>query len=528
MAERNAPVYFVAVRKAGERSESLDLSNKVLSLSFTDAERKADKLMLTVDNFDLSNFDDPIWAHGNIIEFSYGYSSDLAPVREAVIRKVTGGTTLTIEAHSKDVIMDRLKRRLSYDNVKRSDVVRQIAIRNGYVGESAIIEDTKEIFPLITQSNLTDAQMLRKLANLEGYEFFVDFDGLHWHRRDVEQAPIRNIEYYYGPESEVIGFTVDNDITRRPGRVRVRSKNPLTKEKIVATADNETDGIRGVLQEVTAVSAIVIDEVTGEIERIKKEISGVDPTAYDKEVPSNARTQEEAQTEATWRYRKATQRAVEMTLQIVGDPGILAKSVLSISGFSKRLSGKYYVREVINNLGGGSPYLTTLKLITDGYQRKYGSKGGKGEGASSAASEAGLRAAINQFQISLQPVGTNSAKQAGAAAIASANAALQAGLTKKSLLAASTKAITAVSVIKQAARGASGSEREALVSARVRAAALASLLKRVASQEDRTANGKLNTKEVADSRQLQQRLIIDEETGERRVVFVDTKARGQK
>jgi hypothetical protein len=61
---------------------------------YEDAEHKADKLVLSVDNWDLANSDDPVWRKGNLLEVPWGYPGDVAPTPQVVIQKVTGAQAL--------------------------------------------------------------------------------------------------------------------------------------------------------------------------------------------------------------------------------------------------------------------------------------------------------------------------------------------------------------------------------------------------------------------------------------------------
>src|SRR5260370_35316566 len=45
-----------------------------------------------------------------------------------------------------------------------------------------------------------DALLLRHLAAREGFEFFVDFDGLHFPQRRVGQRPVRRLKWDHAPE----------------------------------------------------------------------------------------------------------------------------------------------------------------------------------------------------------------------------------------------------------------------------------------------------------------------------------------
>ncbi len=238
---RTEPVFYVKVVPEGGGDERVDLSERVLSFTFEDSEKKADKLVLTVDNWDLANFDDPVWKKGNILEVSWGYSGEMAPARECVIQKVTGFQQLSVEAHAKSVLMNKLARCRTFENKKRSDVAREVAEENGYGGQLQDIEDSGEVLPLITQARMTDAQFLRQLATREGFEFYVDFDGLHFHQRRLGQRPVRVFRWYTAPEvGEVIAINIENDVTAKPGAVRVRGRDPLTRRDIDERGSNAT------------------------------------------------------------------------------------------------------------------------------------------------------------------------------------------------------------------------------------------------------------------------------------------------
>lgn len=374
MSDRTAIFYFVARLSETGDAEPVDLTQRVISFSFTERESGMSKLVLTVDNKDLANFDDPLFEYGGRLRVAWGNGRGVAPLRDVVIKKVVGGRELTVTAVTKEgSLLDTKKRRRRFENVRRSDVVRQIARENGF--REPDVEDTPELFPSIAQSNLTDGQLLRKLAHLEGFEFYIDFDGLHWHRRRVDQAPIREYIYFIDQEDgEVIDFNVENDVTRRPGKVTVKGRNPKTKTDIEATTSNEDDPDRDVLADVS----VAIDGESAQL-TFRKEV------AHETTISSNVESQVDAEREAKAAYRKAQQQAVKMSLDLRGDPTLIAKSVVQVSGIGRRLSGRYYVKEVVHTLDASGGYNMSAKVITDGFQ------GGKGRGGASADSGADIQ-----------------------------------------------------------------------------------------------------------------------------------------
>src|SRR3990167_2025681 len=107
--DRIRPFFFVTITSQGV-STKVDVTNRVLRFTYHDSEKKADTMTLDLDNFDMSFFDDPLWQHGNIIEFTWGYPGNPAPTRTAVIKTIKGFHRLHVEAHSKAMLMHQVKK----------------------------------------------------------------------------------------------------------------------------------------------------------------------------------------------------------------------------------------------------------------------------------------------------------------------------------------------------------------------------------------------------------------------------------
>ncbi len=88
---RDRPIFRVIAFPEGKDAIPLNLTDRILSFSFEDHETKADKLSLTVNNWDLSQFDDPTWRKGTILEATWGYVGDMTPARRCVVQKISGG-----------------------------------------------------------------------------------------------------------------------------------------------------------------------------------------------------------------------------------------------------------------------------------------------------------------------------------------------------------------------------------------------------------------------------------------------------
>ena len=348
---RSAAIYYVKVIPQGRRGVRLDLSNRVKKLTFEDDERKADVLKLTVDNWDLANFDNPVWAKGNFLEVSFGYPGNMSPARQLLIKKVTGATKLTVEAYDKAFLLDREARCRTFFDSKRSDVVKLIALKNGFGPDVQTIEDTEVVLPTITQAAETDAHLLRRLANKEGFEFFVDHDGFHWHSRNVEQRPLKKLTWYESGQGEIKSFNIENDITIRTGKSTTRGRDPIKKKDFEIIINHAQD-----LVQVLAPTAEVVSEAVvglGNAARLTVEtLAELSPIS--------------AKRRAKGKARKSRQLTIKMKLNIIGDPQLLAKSVVQIAGIGKRLSGNYYVKKVKHAISGDG-YASELEVIRDGH-----------------------------------------------------------------------------------------------------------------------------------------------------------------
>lgn len=360
IVDRSAPTFVVKVSPEGQSAQRTDLSDRVLSFSYEDAERKADKLVLTIDNWDLSNFDDPIWQKGNILEVSWGYPGDMAPAREVVIQKVTGFQVLNVEGHAKSILMNKVARCRTFENTTRADVARQIAGENGYGTAVQIIEDTQVVLSTITQARQTDAQFLRRLAHREGFEFYVDFDGFHFHPRRLGQVPVRVLRWFTAPDvGEIISINVENDITAKPGAFQVNGRDPLAKKDIKVTGSNSETK-----RETLAPIIEIVDPESGATNLQERNAS--EAVKSTSEATSAA-----AKRQADAQFQRTQHTTVKLSASTVGDPGLVAKTVVEVQGISQRLSGKYYIKVATHRVDTAG-YVTDLKFMRDGHEQTGG------------------------------------------------------------------------------------------------------------------------------------------------------------
>ncbi|HEU4408374.1 MAG TPA: contractile injection system protein, VgrG/Pvc8 family [Polyangiaceae bacterium] len=355
-SDRSAPGVRLSLFAApnGASVAPLDLGGRLVGFTYEDSDDKADKLTLELDNFDLARFDREELFGGALLEASWGYPSVMAPPRRAVVKSVKGFTTLTVEAQALSALLNQRATTRRFEGATRAEVVRQVAAEYGYAGALLDVEETHERYDVLSQAAETDARFLKRLAEREHFVFYVDAQGLHFHRRRQESPPARVFTWYAGPASgDVLSVRVESDLARRVGATRVRGRDPLRKETLDASS-NAASAPRATLSDVVE----VVDPETG-----ATALQARNATAN--VAPTSASSAGRAKREADARFVKAEREAVKLSLQVVGDPTLAAKTVVEVRGISALLSGKYYVLAVKHTLGG-SGYVCDLVLTRDG------------------------------------------------------------------------------------------------------------------------------------------------------------------
>jgi len=329
---RDGPVVSIRIVGGDDSDRRVDLQDRLMSFEFEDNARMADRCIIKLDNWDLEMIDDETWARGQLLEVAWGYIGNMHPPRQVVVKKVRGGIDLTVEALATSVLMDREQKTRTFNNVRRSDVVRQIAIENGFDRNFLFVENTDEEFETIVQAAETDARLLKRLANKEGFTFYVDHTGLHWHEEEFDTQPTHRLQYFTDPgRGDIISFELDANLAHQPANIRVKGRDPETKKEFEGEGSDSKTSRTELGNQIE-----VVDPRTGETSIQDRNATGT--RHY-----SSAKNERQAKREADARFRKASRERIKMKLNIVGDPTLTAKRVIEVGGMGDYLSGKYYV-----------------------------------------------------------------------------------------------------------------------------------------------------------------------------------------
>jgi phage protein D len=327
----------------------LALTGRVLSFSFEASNDKADKVSMELENGDLALFEGDILLGGALLEITWGYPGWTAPPRRVVLKRLSGLRTLRVEGFALSTLLDQVVKTRRWENVRPSDVAKILARENGYPDAAARITDSGERVDVLAQSAETDAQLLRRLAAKQNFEFRIDHEGFTWGPRRRDTAPVRTLVY---GSPEVLSLEPSMDLRGQAGGVEARGRDPLDKKTIARNANGETTKRTTLAERVE-----VVDPETGKttIER-RNATKAVRPSS----AASQAKLTEE--TDASFAAGEAS--ALKITVECAGNPDLDARQIVELAGVPAFLAGRYAISECRHQIGSG--YTTSLTLERDG------------------------------------------------------------------------------------------------------------------------------------------------------------------
>jgi phage protein D len=340
-----APRIFLSVIDAAQpqgEDPMARFTDRLEAFEFSDHESKRDEATIALRNEDFALLDDPVFRKGQKILCAWGWPGAMGVPRRMIVTEVRGGNPLIVKAHDTSLLLDRVKRSQVWEDATDSEVATAIARAHGYEGTLLFCEETAARWPSVVQpGNLTDAGMLTRLARRNGFIWFIDATGLHWHRRPAEDAPTHTFIYRNDPG---IGTILDEprieaNLSKGVATVRVLARDPKTKQFVEAVVSGKTADL---------VSLGQADEMGDE--------DGADDPVSDRitrteQIHGGYLAQAAAEALAQARFRETAAGRYKLTLRVVGDATIAAKQIVDVYGISATTDGLYYTKEVVHRIG---------------------------------------------------------------------------------------------------------------------------------------------------------------------------------
>jgi phage protein D len=334
------------------------INERIIRFEFSDHVRKVDQLKLTLRNDDFALLENPVFVAGQKIVVTWGWPGQTKVPRRMIVKKIKGGNPLTVIMHDTSRLLDKSKKSKTWEGVTHSEVVREIGGAYGYTGQYLHIEETKQRGDVV-QNYKSDARFVARLAKKNGFDFYIDASGMHWHTRSLDGNSVKTYIYRSDP---VVGDIIEEprveaNLTRGLARVKVVARDPYTKalwEVYGGPDDTELD-------------TIGLEDVSGNPDDPDQGLRA-SRLARDDVRYAGKLTEQEAKLEADARYREVMDKKFKMSLTVIGNGRVGAKTLVDVYGVSDSYDGLFFIKECLDVIEGGK-FTQQLKLLKNNMRK---------------------------------------------------------------------------------------------------------------------------------------------------------------
>jgi len=324
------PIMDIVINKRNLRKEGY--LDAVMRLMIEEKEGMINYAEMVFLNNNMNMANDDLFTPGAIAQIKTGYLNTSFEVRDyfelqnPMFRAAQSGI-IVVKGYGTAIQSTREGKRRVFIDRTHSQIATQIANEYGWDTD---IDATDQAYPRIMQAGKTDYQLLIELAELNGFEFYVEQDMLHFH--GIREEPIE-VEYWYltkdGTTIQSADFTIESE--GRAVTVAVSDYDPLEGRQF------DVEGIP------TGQSAIVKEDngyVSWQSLAAVRKLFLIDQGQF--------LTQDEAQRFVDG-YTQAGQYVVRARLKCNGNELIHPRKLINIRGVG-RFNGAYYVKSVIHTI----------------------------------------------------------------------------------------------------------------------------------------------------------------------------------
>jgi hypothetical protein len=254
-----------------------------------------------------------------------------------------------------------------------SDVVKEIARRNGFTGPYANVQplsDRPNGGGYTLKPGETDHKFLETLAQRKGFVFKVDRHGLHFHQDDWEGAykgKIVRETFTYNAGPDILELGVDGDFRLPvPRKVSVHGYDPNTRQRgsighaEAARRGGKREFVSVALQGMGALGRILSGPAVDN--RLLQMQERWDNLTTSEEILTVPNVLSEATDKARQRFEKKHLNSYKIRCRVVGNPAIAARDYVRLRGAgSKLVDGVWWVWEA-KHVFSGETYVTDMTL----------------------------------------------------------------------------------------------------------------------------------------------------------------------
>ncbi len=299
-----------------------------------------------IQNREFAHLDD-VFTFGNAVEVYLGYvdGGSLPLLHQGIITSVqtsfpaSGLPQINVSGYDLSYPMTKGKRSRNWDNKKDSEVVALVAKDYG-LNTGSTVADTQVVQPKIEQSQESDFELIKKLAQRNGFEFYTFKQDLHFHAPTNDESQTVTLEWGKG----LLSFTPEINISEQISKVEVRGWDVNSKKELIGVAQAGDEPGRDPGRRSGAEFVKKICKDSGELK-----------------VRMPAFTQQEVDRRAKGLLTRRAEMFVKGSGESIGLPEILPDTNVNLLGMGKLFSKVYYVEQATHTVST-SGYRTTFKV----------------------------------------------------------------------------------------------------------------------------------------------------------------------
>lgn len=244
---------------------------------------------------------------------------------------------ITVSGYDLSYCMTKGQRSRNWDNKKDGQVVAQVA---GEYSLTASVQDSRVVHPKIEQSQESDWEFLKKLAERNGFELYTEDKTLFFREPASRDSAVVTLEWGKG----LVSFSPEMNIAEQVTEVEVRGWDINRKREIIGKArkGDELGRDGGRKSGAELVSSVCRNDV---VLRTRHPVY----------------SQQEADRRARAILKRRSENLLKGSGESIGLPEIRADRNIELLGLGKRFSKTYYVEKSTHTINA-SGYKTTFQV----------------------------------------------------------------------------------------------------------------------------------------------------------------------
>ena len=339
-----SPFYRILLEQSGD-----DITDVVTSIRFIDSVSKDNVLEIKIKNQSPTFVDREDLQEGQTLRFYFGYRGFKASEpRQLRIANVDVDyselVNINLKATDLGILMKKRASVAIWENLTSSEIAQRLADAYGLRG---IIDDTDYRWQAYKTANMTDYELLEKLALEEGgeFRFFLRGNLLFFNQRTLKDAPLRTFRYGAGNEAGIISFRPQN---------REMNKQGASSETTVVdpagntnTVNNNNEANENKLDQFPIHFNQNGEQISTPSQSRSRDAEG-EVTGKRIIMPGDAN--EQSVNKANKVKKDAALDDLKASLTIEMDPLMVADAIITMNGVARKHTGNWWIEQVTHSI----------------------------------------------------------------------------------------------------------------------------------------------------------------------------------